>query len=202
MKTEHIVMIVAVAVLSAAALAGVIYGVTTHEEPGFVADMEPTTEPGMTSGRWTAEDPPLWICPRAYAANPLSDADAEAVARNAARVFNDRLGTVLFMVTDLPPDSCDITMTVGVPSEEGWTEPGGTAEFEDASRQCYVLISNVHGEVRHLIATHELGHCLGLVHDTWTGSIMRPVQVETPTGEWPPRITDFDRDLLIERYVR
>ena len=80
MKTEHIVMIVAVAVLSAAALAGVIYGVTTHEEPGFVADMEPTTEPGMTSGRWTAEDPPLWICPRAYAANPLSDADAEALA--------------------------------------------------------------------------------------------------------------------------
>lgn len=182
-------MAIIFAVLCVVSIAGVIYGVTTHTEPGLM-----DTTPG-----WTPSDFPLEVCVYTYTSeSPQSAASAEDLG-NAHHVFdtiNDRLGFPAYRAH--VRGGCDVMLVYGAPAEAGWQDPGGSAEISD--HFCDVVISNVHGELQTLAVEHELGHCLGLDHDDWEGSIMRRTQSETPDRAFPPRITDSDRELLRELY--
>lgn len=187
---EKVVMFVVFAIVCVAALVAVTFGVTTHEEAGF---MEET--PG-----WTASDFPLPLCVRSYGSENVDDtnlADYTVTVLNMESRINQRLG---FQAYNLVRTGCRVTVTIGVPSESGWQDPGGTATIRRGS--CDVDISNVTGEVRSLVLYHELGHCLGLDHDDFESSIMRRTQSPTLPGAFPPGFTDHDRQLIRDAYMR
>jgi hypothetical protein len=175
-------------VLCVAAIAGVVYGVATHEEAGFADE-----RPG-----WQRSDFPLMVCVNYYGRPSEDQLDIGLVLRN----INYRLGWTAFAVA-VPArggvDTCPIFVTYGIPADDS-TEEGGFAEFVPGERSCGIGIVNVYGELRSLVTMHELGHCLGLAHDDFDASIMRPIQRPTEDGQYPPRITDHDRQLLRETY--
>lgn len=191
-------MAIIFAVVAALAIAGVVYGVVTHEEPGLMED----------APRWEQSDFPLTVCPASYAPGMPALNEAQNEVANAAERINRRLGFVALEVSyvceiEHTCGNCDINVLVGVPAESGWVDPGGSAALvrTDMGTSCDMETSNVHGELLDLTIQHELGHCLGLAHDDFELSIMRPVQSETPDGELPPRLTDFDRELLRGLYM-
>lgn len=183
-----------VAIIAVLAIAGVIYGVTTHVEAGF--DEEWPEWSGM----------PLVVCPRSYVDEPTQTTAAQNAVDHAVEVTERRLGFHAFNVQYVLPDtSCDIVITVGAPTERGDLDPGGDADIVDG--RCVVRTANTGTtELLDLTIQHELGHCLGLAHDDYQGSIMvggegRALR-HTPDGQFPPRITDWDVDLLRRRYDR
>lgn len=184
-------MAIIVAVLCVISTIGVFVGRYLHNEPGFMPD----------APLWEPQDFPLSVCAEPY----VSGEEAEAVeaVSNAADTINDRLGFEAFR---MGRPVCDVRVTLGYPSESGWSEPGGNALLTrtTAGISCDVRIINAVGEVRHLTIQHELGHCLGLADENGANnvSIMSEPQVPTPLGQFPPRISDSDRNLLRERYLR
>jgi hypothetical protein len=176
--------------LTVVVIALIIYGVATHEEAGLMEH----------APRWGTGDFPLSVCSRAYSDTPVDNRDAIEAVSNALDVVNDRLDFIVFLPTGNA--ECDVSITMGVPTEPGWMDPGGDAALllADTGPTCVVRTANIHGEVEHLVLQHELGHCLGLAHDDFETSIMRPAQSMTPDRQFPPRITDSDRDLLYELY--
>jgi hypothetical protein len=180
-------MLVLIIVLSIAALAAVIFGVTTHREPGF---MEQTPE-------WTPGDFPLDVCVRSYASERVLRSDAEA-ADYTISVINGRLGFEAYRSTNAA--TCRVLLTMGAPAEMDWQEPGGSATIRRGG--CDIETANVIGEVRTMTVYHELGHCLGLAHDDFELSIMRRTQTESSDGTMPPWFTDHDRSLIRSTYLR
>lgn len=189
-------MAIIVAVLAVCAIAGVIYGVATHTEPGFMPD----------APLWEPEDFPLSVCAHAYVDDGRqATTDAQNAVDNAIEAINNRLGFTAYRA-DYLDQHCDVRVVIGYPSEQGFSEPGGNALLTrtDAGISCDVRTVNAVGEIRHLTIQHELGHCLGLADEEGANplSIMRDEQVPTPDREFPPRISDHDRNLLRERYLR
>lgn len=179
--------VAALGVLTVCVIGLIIYGVSTHEEPGFM-DVTPN---------WETTDFPLAVCVTSYntAGEVVTDADL-SLGRSVVATVNERLGFVAYRIGDLP---CRVNILVGVPAERGWQDPGGVAQIRHGS--CGVSIANVTGELKFLSLYHELGHCLGLAHDEYQSSIMRPVQSVTPDGHMPPWISDSDRSLIRSTYL-
>lgn len=177
-------------VLTVLAVAGVIYGVATHTEPGVMAD----------APRW--DHMPLRVTVVAYAPG-ASAVEANRAVTDAQDVLNQRLGFAAFVARDAR-DEYDVQVTLGIPAEPGWVEPGGNAWFSTNGYShpvCVVSTSNTGtAELEQLTLQHELGHCLGLAHDDYAQSIMRRVQVPTPARELPPWISDSDKSLLVRLY--
>lgn len=159
-------------------------------EPGFMS----------TVPHWRDDEPrPIEICLEAHVGEP----DTAQVSR-VIRTMNDRLGFKLYALATTP-GVCTVFLTLGVPSEPGWIDPGGNATiYSDRTDglRCSAQTSNT-GTLELTFDTieHELGHCVGLAHDDWNGSIMRRVQTPTPDGEFGPWIDDHDRALLRETYA-
>lgn len=180
-----LVIAVLVAVL---AVAGVVYGVLTHEEPGWMPE----------GPLWQESDIPISVCPATYASLTATDADV-AHALYVVSLLNNRVGSEIYRVSS--ESDCSLTLTYGVPAQRGWQDPGGSATLNWGARICDVEVSNVMGEVRILVVYHELGHCLGLAHDDYDSSIMRPMQRYTPQGQIPPGFSDSDVSLLQDHYT-
>lgn len=201
-------MAIIVGVLCVVSLAGVIYGVATHEEPGFDPSMTFIAD-DVAHGRTRA---PIDTCVSSYTSEDedgigTPTSEHLGMVRSAGGIINQRVGFELLnvgpinRVGDIRPVDCMIMVNVGVPQDVERDEGGGWAYRCHDS--CCVDISNTGtSELASLVIQHELGHCLGLAHDDWEGSIMRRTQSETPDREFPPRITDSDRDLLREAYLR
>lgn len=182
------------AVIAVLAIVGVAYGVLSHTETGYM--------PGGPLFVDASVPRPAPVCVRSYALlpedeGPTSSPDDLAVANSVIGTINSRLGFGAFA---LAASECRVTIMFGVPTESGWQDPGGAAELNYQSRVCTISVANAMGELRYLVVQHELGHCLGLGHDDYESSIMRPAQRVTPTGELPPRISDSDRELLRRSY--
>lgn len=190
LKSRAFLMILGTVLLFAVG-ALLIYGISSRTEVGMMPE----------TPDWHRSDFPLKVCAHpyadsmGYAENSAAISDATAAARFAVNVTNTRLG---FRAFSLGTSCEDVDITVGVPAEHGWLEPGGDAVI--TSKHCSVQTANVHGELRDLVLQHELGHCLGLGHDSYEQSIMRKVQIAPAAGELPPWISDSDRALLRTTY--
>lgn len=162
------------------------------------------TEPGFMPTRpaFDRRDVPLVVCAVSYAGD--YEEGARKMAKDALATLNRRLGFDLFAFEGDAASACDIAVTIGVPSEAGYLDPGGDASFDPArtaNPRCVVRTVNTGtDELLAYTLQHELGHCAGLAHDPWIGSIMRRVQTPTPVGSWPPWLSDADRALLRETY--
>lgn len=182
-------------VLTVVVVVSLVYGITTHTEPGFLPDVP----------RWERTDFPLGVCASSYANAERMEGDDFEALNHAISTTNERLGFHALerarnCTPSLPPQ---VVVTIGVPHESDWGDMAGSAEIahrEGHAYQCAVITTNVFGEMLSLVLQHEFGHCFGLAHDDFNLSIMRPVQGETPDGAFPPRITDSDRELLRETY--
>jgi len=182
-RALNIAMLVAIGLLTVGALVGVILGVTTHKEPVFM-------HPGKS---W--DSTPLGVACTGYVESRESDCE---VVEGVIDRINTRLGFRAYRLSDGVDPS--VTITIGVPSEQGWIDPGGDAELSwqgDRFLSCRVRTSNTGtSELLFLTLHHELGHCLDLAHDDYEQSIMRPVQRPTPDQTMPPWISDADRAAL------
>lgn len=192
MSKSTIAMIIAFVVVLIAAIAGLIYGITTHTEPGFME-----TSPGFTQ-----HDLPIRVCAGHYLGDPSHNIEARTAVVDAVVTINERLGVDVYAVQLEPsPSACDVAVIIDAPTDaQAHLDPGGDAIFTNGTRHCDVTTRNTGTtEMESLVLQHELGHCLGLAHDCWAGSIMCGGSCCTlgPTGGiYPPRIDDFDRDLL------
>jgi len=161
-------------------------------------------EPGFMPTRpaFSRADVPITVCPAGYVAE--GDEGARKMVGWATGTINERLGFALFKMVSATSDQCDVTAIVGAPSEAGWRDPGGDATFDShrtTNPRCVITTSNTGtDEILGYVLEHELGHCAGLDHDDWDGSIMRRVQFPTPDGSWPPWVDDWDRALLRQTY--
>jgi len=189
MKKRDIAMLVGLTVLFVVAGVLVVVGVTTH------------TEAGLMAHRW--DHMPLTVSCARYSEHTTGGCGD--VSRTTTRI-NQRLGFPVLMMLDRSAVEADVMIVVGAPAEiaSGWDEAGGDADIvaEDGlASLCFVQTRNTGTtELLHMVLEHELGHCLGLAHDDFDSSIMRPTQRPTPDGVFPPRITDHDRALLRETY--
>lgn len=194
MKPVSIILIVVFVLFCLGALAGVLYGVLRHDEPTFDPESDVV---------WASTPVNVCLAPDNIDYYPRLNAAASAI--NTAVH-----GELLHVHEDRPSDRCDIIVIYEMgaelsdPMPGAWRDPAGSAFVGRMSGRplCDVWIGNVSGELEHLVVQHELGHCLGLTHDDWEGSIMYTSLEETPSGEFPPRLTDADREALRRRYFR
>jgi len=165
---------------------------TACAEPGFMP----------TRPHWEVREEPLTVCASAYdGMGAYTDAGIVKMTTDVLSTIDSRLGFKLYQSAT---DDCDITVTVGAPVEAGWRDPGGDASFDPARTsglRCAITTANTGSdEILFYVIEHELGHCAGLDHDDWDGSIMRRVQRERADLEFPPWIDDSDRALLRRTY--
>ena len=191
-------MAILIAVVFAIAVVGVVVGVITHTEPGLQPDVP----------RWARADFPLSVC---VANDDKPDVgthnDRLVNMMHAIDITNARLGFDVFRMTQ--GSECQVMVLFNVPYEAGvWDGPGGNSEIVHHGGRaflCRIETSNVAGELLGLTLEHEFGHCLGLAHDDFASSIMRDPDLypmrSTPSGQFPPRITDHDRELLRGMYA-
>lgn len=177
--------LLAFAALLAVAAGLLVYGLYTYDEPGF-------TDPAAS---WSKT--PLLIC--------IEQGDKDLVFTVIAST-NTQLGFDALIVNPRPEDTCDITVRMGVAVEVSVDEAGGRYVLErhgDTYTHCAVETANTGTtELELLVLEHEMGHCLGLAHDDFDASIMRPVQKPRADGAFPAQFTAWDRELLREKYVR
>lgn len=197
MSKRNVIMAVLFAVLTVGTIVGVIYGISTHTEPGF-------TNRGNS---WNHV--PLRVSCAGFVADRQDDCD---LALQATARINERLGFEMFRyLENLDPivadPNADVRILIGTPAIVGdTTHPNGRTELRGRGTiydGCEVRTSNTGtDEMLFLVLYHELGcHCLGLAHDDSEQSICRPVQSHTPDGVIPPWISDFDRELLRGKYA-
>lgn len=175
--------IAAFAVLFLVAAVLLSIGVCTHSEPTFAVPLNSWGHVPLTVR--CADDPSCDI------------------ARTQVDKVNGRLGFDMLAYVDTPAADIDITINVPASASE-WVDRGGnfTLTGSDTTyHRCTVVTSNTGtDELLAMVLHHELGHCLGLAHDDFTASIMYPEQSAVASGQYPPRMTDADRDALRERY--
>ena len=123
-----------------------------------------------------------------------------SIVHEEMRTMNERLGTQVFSAAH---DPADIVVHTGLPPEGAdCPEDGGGCFVLEGYDGTYVhcdvyVYNNPDIAIEADVVAHELGHCLGLAHDDYDGSIMYPVQ----SHHWfPPRISDADREALRKAY--
>ncbi len=193
-------LLVGFAVFLALVAVLLVYGIVTHREAGFIEG----------APQWDREALPLRVCARSYTVDvgdPILEAGDRETVEEAVSRAQARTGDWLLeaAVLEAPAVGCEIEVVIGVPAEAGWQDPGGHAELEHTggrASRCLVRTSNTAGaqDLTLLTVYHELGHCLGLAHDDYNQSIMRPVQRPTPGRTIPAWLSDSDAELLAERY--
>ncbi len=190
------VMFGVVAAIFVAATVFLIIGITTHTEPGF-------TSP---ENRWIVR--PLLVSCEVYAVEDPREADEVCnTVWDVVGVVNHRLG--FQMLSENGDVGGHIHVRMRAPVEVGEAErdaPGGHFELTGTGttyEHCDIWTMNVSGgasDLEWLTVYHEIGHCLGLAHDDYELSIMRPTQSRTPDRTIPPWISDWDRELLRGKY--
>lgn len=183
-------MAIIIAILTAVVVGLLVFGIGTHAEAGL-AEARPL---------W--ESTPIDVCASAYTGTPADNGDAIDATAHAVDTTNERLGFAAYVMSTT---GCDTTVIVGAPTESGWRDPGGDAQFDAGRPGCTIRTANTGtGEPLALTLQHELGHCLGLAHDDFSVSIMfggpGHALSPTPDRQFPPRITDADRETLRALY--
>lgn len=184
--------LLAVAAIFIAAAVVLVLAITNHYEPGFA----------NPDNRW--DHTPLLVGCSGYV--PEHDEACETVEM-VADTINHRLGYEQLVMTDGP--DADIVWMLRAPVDVGEAVCGAPGECFQLTgsngqyEQCAVQTMNASGpgDEEWLSIYHGFGHCLGLAHDDYERSIMRPVQRATPDRTLPPWFSDHDRQILRDRYM-
>lgn len=204
MKAYNVITYVVAGLVLVVAIAGVIYGVAMHQEPGLKEGV-PT---------WPKDAFPLDVVASTYSVGEESELDDghRGALEYTINAINRRMGFNVLEWADGKP--ADVVIIVGVPQdvsedalEQGFAPDGGIYNAGEYSQirhsagvaeQCEIRTANVPQNLLWQVAYHAFGHCLGLAHDDYTQSIMFPRQREYEG--LPPWFSDDDRALLREMY--
>ena len=200
MKKTHIAILVAFVALCVAVAVFLPWGILTHKEPGF-------TNPRAVWGHI-----PLTVGCRGYTPQDgdACDAAEEVVSRINHRIGRDSRTLLRYQGAD---STADIEIVMRAPVEVGADEPGGNfvlVAHGERYEHCTVRTMNASGganDMELLTLYHEIGHCLGLDHDDESrsgpltrDSIMRPVQEATRDRVIPNTLTDWDVNIIRDKY--
>lgn len=193
MKEQAVIVGVAIA-LAVGVGALIVYGIATHSEPGLHPDLP----------RWERSQFPLRILGSTYSAEGARPMRHRGlVVDSVMRDVNAQLGFEAFTWAD-DGMNYQVEIVLGVPRDATWADAGGDAivvSRQGRAERCHVRTSNTGTDAMlGLVLAHELGHCLGLDHDDYDASIMRPVQRQVVDLAALPRFSDFDTGLIRSRY--
>jgi len=197
------VMILLGSLIGAGALAGLLYGVLTHKEPGLLhvcwvggqAVYDGPCEPKMAL-RWAKERMPL----RVFLDFPaVSSAAYRDSIVGAVQMWNQQVGPVFRLLEDR--EHADVLVSWGAQETGGhaggFTRHKGGPDLAESAEVQLLEPSDLHAVMRY--GAHELGHVLGLAHDDSAASLMHPTG-RAGTIELQPLVpTDADKETL--RYL-
>jgi hypothetical protein len=195
-----------------AAGGGVLYGVLTHTEPGFMGVCwnssggvekyhDPVKSPNPeceTELKWKKAQFPLTY----FIAFSKDHKDYIDSVTKGAAMWNREVGREVLKRVE-QEGSARIQVTWGG-IEPDKAHPGGSTTHTggpDGPTGAKVVLSNpsdVHAVYRY--AAHEWGHVLGLAHDEAPRSIMYPVQPDVTDKIDFVLPSDFDKKILREAY--
>lgn len=200
MDTKTKVMIGIGVALTVVAIVGVIFGVTTHEEPGLMsvcwqldglASYDPSGCTSPDELRWAASEIPLSV------STPGDPGDIT----ETIDLVNSQVGCTI-LVLDQSNTDPDILVLLNEPALVGSDDAGGaTSHHTTGTRMTSTvrtfMVTDPYMRMR--VLTHEFGHALGLDHDSFESSIMFPTQPESEDMDFV-MFSDSDRSLLNELY--
>jgi hypothetical protein len=198
MGTSMKVQIGVGALVLVAAIAGITYGVVTHQEPGLLKVC------------WTETETADYQCANGAelvwkgSSIPLSVATDGLIGevQTAIDIVNVQIGCEILEYVDynsrgpLP----DISITSNGLMSSATRRGGITWHLRDKGRIRSRIELYAAGDAAQMIIVHELGHAMGLAHDPDPGSIMRASQPDPTLGLRLIRFTDSDRELLSDLY--
>lgn len=178
-----------------------IIGLTYHTEPGFLHACWPRSEGYLTYNgacpqeiKWSRKQIPLAV---RLAMDSSSDVYRKSI-QEAMATWNREVGLVFI---EIQAGHADVIVQWG-PSQDGMSG-GYTRHIGSAGQLRYAVVtltdpSDLHAVYRY--AMHELGHVLGLAHDSATRSIMYPIQPSMTGALIPALPSDSDIKLLKRAY--
>lgn len=189
------------AVVLALAGGGVLYGVLSHKEPGFMEVCWQNGQAIYTNCektqplKWSKTELPLVYFIDFDSAHKVY---VESVT-TAAQAWNREIGSDVFKRTEDKSKAKVLVQWGSVTGNAGgYTSHQGDDSGPKRAEVTLVEASDVRAV--HRFAMHELGHVLGLAHDDFKSSVMFPIQpgmTEEMTFILP---SDFDKKLLQEAY--
>jgi hypothetical protein len=194
-----------------AAGGGVLYGVLTHTEPGFMGvcwnssggvaryhDPVKTSNPDCkTELKWKKDQLPLTY----FIAFGKDHKDYIDSVAKGAEMWNREVGRAVFKRVDSEAKAVIQVTWGGISAKD---HPGGTTTHSggpDGPLGAKVTLNNpsdVHAVYRY--AAHEWGHVLGLAHDEAPRSIMYPTQPDVTDKIDFVLPSDFDKKILRAAY--
>lgn len=208
MKLRDKLMIAGVAVFTALVIGLLTFVIVRHETGG-------TDEPGLLSVCWRSDGQADFNTSRCTSPEEItwpvtsiplvvhsSSPEQQEQLSSVIADMNDQIGCEVMANDNLAESQYNILVMANVPMTAGSGDhPGGATSFRrDTLRRQRAFVdifAAPHSGVGDKVLMHELGHALGLAHDSWHGSIMRPSQ----SGQVEiVRISDNDRRLLRELY--
>lgn len=149
-------------------------------------------------------DAPLSVC-------SYLDGNQHEMLKEAVKAWNSAIGCNIFLPPEQICTTSDVIVELGVVRTNPYTGAriDGEAWFNSTQRVSYVKL-NTPGTTTwdYLIFMHELGHVLGLDHDRWRLSVMRPGghvprrRMGIDRGPPWPIVSHQDRKLVRDRFCR
>lgn len=219
-KPVNLAITIGAAVLAVVVVSLIIYGVTTHREPGLLQvcwqpnDSAAYANPGDLEGleapdapcaepeelRWDRKQVPLKVAWQA-----LQDSDERAL-KAAIQDINAQLGFKMLVETP-EGEASDIVVELEAHLVGEKNPPAGWAHHVRSNGVvgCDAKIRSLAASERfvYLVAHHELLHCIGLAHDQDNpASAIYPLTSDDTLEDTMKavRITDFDRALIRRLY--
>jgi len=177
------------------AVVGVVWGVTTHTEPGLMrACWRFTTVDSYDCDEgedlvWDRDEIPLSV-----SADGLI-----GETQTAIDLINSQVGCDILEFAEASRIGTDVTIISDSPMSPGTGRGGATWHVRGSDGMRARVELYAPGALAERVIVHELGHVLGLAHDEHTGSIMYPTQTDTRDLQFI-LITQHDRSLLRDLY--
>lgn len=209
-RTVKLVSAFAAVIFTITVVGLLVWGIYNHTEPGFLTGCWKQgvfhfTDAGgkevcdeVVEPQWPFDQLPITV-----QLSGSTDRGAEAIVARQVEALNDRLG---FKLLSTVATGGDIEVLWNAPYVAGGHSPSGSCKLTRAEGKGYhgeIVIRGMHsvGAYAHVVY-HELGHCgLLLAHDDFASSPMSDTQQNVDAARGP-RLTDYDRDIIRERYRR